>query len=85
MRIYVKQKGRIGFWIALPTRLLCNSVANGAIGRKILSRIDFSKGPLSKNDVEQLCREVVRMKKKHPRLVLVDVATKDGERILVRL
>ncbi|MGI5896973.1 MAG: hypothetical protein ACOX6U_08455 [Oscillospiraceae bacterium] len=85
MQIYVKEKGRIGIWIGLPTRFICNLLVNGRIGRKILSHIDFSKIQLSKEGIERLCSELLRMKKKYPRLILVDVVTRDGERILVRL
>ena len=85
MQIYIKEKGRIGIWIGLPTRFVCNSLVSGRIGQKILSRIDFSKVQLSKEGIERLCSEFLRTQKKYPRLILVDVVTKDGERIWVRL
>lgn len=84
MRIYVKAKGAPPFWIGLPTRFVCRSLLTGRLSRLFQRRFLKEMTPAGE-DMKHLCAEFLRMKQKYPHLVLVDVRSKDGEHVKIRL
>lgn len=85
MRIWVREKSAVRFALALSTKLLLNRMSAGIIARALHANIRFEQADLSARDFNRLFREILRMKKKHPGLTLVDVKSKDGDSVKIRL
>ena len=82
MRIYVRDKRRLGLWLWMPNGLLLNSLT-----AEIAVRIAKSQGrvQLDKKELLQMMKELRRIGKRRPRLELADISAQDGSRVKIRL
>ncbi len=82
MRIYIKDKKRLGFWLRLPNRLLLNSLT-----AEIAVRVAKAQGGvrLDKKELLQMMKELRLIGKRRPRLELVDLSAQDGSKVKIRL
>lgn len=83
MKISVDLPGRTPIRLAIPTRLLFN-VLTATIGARMMRNQNLDL-PVGGKDLRRLVRELHRMKRKHPNLLLVDVETADGTIVRIRL
>lgn len=83
MKISVDLPGRPPIRLAIPTRLLFNVLA-ATIGARMMRNQNLDL-PVGGKDLRRLVRELHRMKRKHPNLLLVDVETADGTIVRIRL
>lgn len=68
--------------LMFPTRFLFNSIT-ATIGTKIICK--YVQKDVSSHDLRRFAREVNRMKKKHPRMNIVDIESVDGDIVQIRL
>ncbi|HOJ47839.1 MAG TPA: hypothetical protein PLD48_03070 [Bacillota bacterium] len=86
MRIVVRSKERKNIHLRFPTRMLFNGFT-GTIGAGIVNKhIGTDSGyKLRASDLRRLMREINRIKKKHPKLDLVEVHSADGDEVKITL
>lgn len=83
MRVYVRSKEtKIPIWFAFPTGWLLNRVGAAIVAHGLK---ESNQVTLEKDKILRLFKEIKRLKKKYPRMELVDVKTTEGERVKVRL
>lgn len=88
MKISVKKDGRRELLILFPSCLLFNPlVATCAAG--IINKCLRDKGVLDRNitaeQLHQLSRTIMKYKRRHPRWNLVEVHSKEGDDVIIRL
>ncbi len=85
MRIYVRENKGRKIRLAIPTSMVFNRLTAGA-ARKCIAKHDQSDNVnISAGDINKLFFELKRFKKKHPDLPLVEVESKDGTRVCIKL
>lgn len=85
MRIYIKGENGHAFRLALPTKMLLNRLTAGIIAKSLRSKVDLEKINISPKDINRICTELIKMKRKYPRLELVDILTHEGEIVKIWL
>lgn len=83
MRIFIHSPGNRTIRLALPTRLLFNNVT-ALIGASMF-RTQLANSGIKAADLRKLVRELHRMRKKHPGLMLVEVEQSGGDTVRIRL
>ena len=83
MRIWIHSPGNRTIRLALPTRLLLNHFTI-LIGAAVF-RAQLANSGISAGDLRKFVRELHRMRKKHPGLMLVEVEQSQGQSIRIRL
>lgn len=84
MKIWINEKGGIKLWLAFPTCWL----ANKTVAKIVIKALEGRTGPqpvVTKEQMERLTAEIRRMKRKHPRLILVDVRSSNGDIVKIKL
>lgn len=86
MRILVHAAGERPIRVALPTRLLFNSLTAALAKTALQKYVPSENGVrLRAQDIRRLMRELGRMKRIHPHLELVSVDSADGDHIRITL
>lgn len=81
MRIVVKSQDTANINIAVPSRLLLNRVS-AAIGSSYLKRYGID---ISQKQAIALVKELNRFRRKHRDWVLVEVQSKEGDYVKIKL
>lgn len=89
MRIYVRAPEGPNFWLAFPTGMLLNPLT-AKIVEKVLREKTGEKAALvcsivNQRNLSSLFRELRRIKRKYPGMELVEVESKDGTRVKIKL
>jgi len=89
MRIYVREQEKTKVNIVIPTAILFNRLT-AYVAKKYIENHDVSynvnfKGNMSTSDINKLFYELKKFKRRYPGLPLVEVETKDGIRVLIKL
>ncbi|GEM_PF-5377311 len=85
MRVIINVKHGIKLYLFLPSRLLFNKPVLRSILKSAKLPCKLDGTAFREEDIIRLRDEILRMKKKHRRLELVDVRTRDGTVVKVRL
>lgn len=85
MKIIIKSPNERTIRLIFPTRLLFNSLT-AKIGAAALKKyVPSDKFKIKPRDLHKLIKEINRIKRKYPGLVLVDVETSDGDIVKIKL
>lgn len=85
MRITIKSPNEKTIRIILPTRLLFNSLT-ARIGAGVVNKyVPSDKLKLKSRDLQKFMKEVNRIKRKYPGLLLVDLESSKGETVQIKL
>jgi hypothetical protein len=85
MRITIKSPDFKTIRLIFPTKLLFNTLT-ARIGCGIINKyVPSDEIKLSSQDLRRLSKEIIRIKKKYPDLILVDVVSGDGEQVQIKL
>lgn len=85
MRILIQSSGEKAIKITLPTRMLFNSLT-ASIGAKAIRRyVSTDDVKLSSADLRRLMKEINKIKKRFPGLLIVDVESSDGDIVKISL
>ena len=87
MKIHIKPIGTWKIAFRLPNRIILNSFTIG----KLIEGVEKEKS-LSKEEVKELkegakkmVKELQKLKKKHPQMVLLEVEAQDGTKVKISL
>ncbi|MGI6166949.1 MAG: hypothetical protein ACOYIA_02270 [Eubacteriales bacterium] len=88
MKISVKEKSEREITVFFPSTLIFNPLV-AAFTAGIINKYLREKGALDCNitakQLRQLCRIIMRYKQKHPGWNLVEVHSKNGDDVIIRL
>jgi hypothetical protein len=85
MRIYVREQEGKKINIAIPTGMVLNRLTAFA-AKKCIAKYDKSDNVnISAADINRLFYEIKKFKRKHPGLPLVEVESKNGDRVYIKL
>lgn len=85
MKIIIQSPDKRPIKIAFPTRMLFNNFTATIGGWAINRYVTTEQVNLSSADMRHLMKEINRIKRKYPKLVLVDVEGSDGESVKITL
>jgi len=85
MRIFINEKKGARLWLALPTGLMLNKFTTKLVLKGIRSRKGLENIYISDESLNKMFAEIKRMKKKYPGMEIVDVHTKDGDVVKIKL
>lgn len=85
MRILINQKRGVKLYLALPTRLLAGKLGKRIVRQAVNSALKNRTGTVKEEALNRLIDEILRQKKKHKRLELLEVHAKDGTTVKIRL
>ncbi len=83
MRIRIQESGGHRYRLTLPTRLVVNAVT-ATVCAKVFRDRDPVKG-IDGRELRRWARELHRVRKKHPGLLLVDIESANGETVQIEL
>lgn len=85
MRIYVREQEGKKINIAIPTGMVLNRLTAGVV-KKCIARYDKSDNVnINSSDINILFKEIKKFKRKHPKMPLVEVESKNGDRVHIKL
>lgn len=86
MKIVIKSSEGKNIKLVLPTRLMLNG-CTASLSAWLINRTATEEAGIiiDAKSLRLLMKEINRMKKKYPDLLLVDVESKDGEKIQITL
>jgi len=77
MKILISSRGEKTIKVLVPTRLIFN--------RLTAFIVTFDENNISSYDINRIVQEFIRMTKKFPDLVLVDIESSNGDIIQIKL
>lgn len=85
MRILINQKHGVKLYLALPTSLLASRLGKHIVRQAVSSAFKKRTIKIEEETLVRFIDEIIRQKKKHRRLELLEVHAKDGTTVKFRL
>ena len=84
MRIIIRKQAKLVFGLILPTRLFVNRISV-LIAQKIMEERAGTDCPISGRDLQKLRKILINTKKYYPKMYLIELRSKDGDEVKIRL
>lgn len=81
MKIVVKSREARNIWFVFPTSWVLNSFVAGVLAKEA----EEAGTGITKEQILCLMREIKSYRKAHPEWMLVDIETKDGEIVKIKI
>jgi len=86
MKILISSRGEKTVKLLVPTRLIFNRLTGFIVAKALSKYVSFNENiNISSYDINRIIKEFIRMKKKFPDLVLVDIESSNGDIIQIKL